>query len=145
MAGPMRELCIEANRENMQAVQDFVKEALEKNSKCTRKDLLKIHMVVDEVFGNISDYAYGDSIGPVRVQVDVDEEDEAAVLVFMDEGTPFDPLSEVSPDITAPASKRSIGGLGIFMVKNAMDDISYEYKDEMNVLTMKKRMGEKDA
>ena len=141
----MREMRIEASRKYMQTVQDFVKEELEKNPVCTRSDKLKIHMVVDEIFGNICDYAYTDAPGEITVWVDTDSSAEMVKFVFSDEGTPFNPLLLDDPDITLPASERSIGGLGLFMVKNAMDDISYESKEGKNILTIIKRIGEKDA
>ena len=44
------------------------------------------------------------------------------------------------PDVTLSANERDIGGLGIFMTKNLMDDVSYEYKDGQNILTLKKEL-----
>lgn len=55
-----------------------------------------------------------------------------------DSGIPFDPLAKPDPDITLSAEERQIGGLGIFMMKMTMDDVSYVYKDGQNILTMKK-------
>ncbi len=140
----MKELRVEADHKYMQTVQDFVKEALEKNPECSRKDMLEIHMVVDEIFGNIADYAYDDKPGPVVISVDADEEGEIE-LIFSDEGKPYDPLSNEEPDVSLPARERSLGGLGIFMVKNVMDVLGYEYKNGRNIFTMKKRIGGKHA
>ena len=53
---------------------------------------------------------------------------------------PYDPLKKEDPDITLSAEERAIGGLGIFMVKKTMDEISYEYKDGKNILRIKKNM-----
>ena len=64
----------------------------------------------------------------------------AVVISFIDNGIPYDPLAKEDPDITLPAEERAIGGLGIFMVKETMDDISYEYKDGQNILTIKKNI-----
>ena len=56
----------------------------------------------------------------------------------MDSGVPFDPLAKEDADITLSAEEREIGGLGIFMVKQSMDEVSYEYTEGKNVLTIKK-------
>ncbi len=140
----MRELRVEADRKYMQTVQDFVNEDLENNPACSRKDVLEIHMVVDEIFGNIADYAYDDKPGPVIIAVDADKEGMIE-LTFSDEGKPYDPMSSEDPDVSLPARERSLGGLGIFMVKNVMDVLGYEYKNGRNIFTMRKRIGGKHA
>ena len=53
-------------------------------------------------------------------------------------GIPYDPLAKVDPDITHSLEERDVGGVGIYMVKKTMDDISYEYKDGQNILRIKK-------
>ena len=55
-------------------------------------------------------------------------------------GTPFDPLAKPDPDILLSGEERGIGGLGILMVKKSIDEPSYEYKDEKNILTIKKEL-----
>ncbi len=52
----------------------------------------------------------------------------------------YDPLEKPDPDITLPAEKRPIGGLGIFMVKKIADEISYDYADGKNILVIKKNI-----
>lgn len=61
-------------------------------------------------------------------------------MVFTDSGIPFNPLQKSDPDITLPAESRSIGGLGIYVVKKTMDDVSYEYKNGKNILTIVKNI-----
>ena len=58
----------------------------------------------------------------------------------MDHGTPYDPLAKEDPDVTLSAEERDVGGLGIFMTKKFMDDVSYEYKNGQNILTLKKNL-----
>ena len=55
-----------------------------------------------------------------------------------DHGIPYDPLKKDDPDVTLSAEERAIGGLGIFMVKKTMDEITYEYKDGQNILSIRK-------
>ena len=66
--------------------------------------------------------------------MEVTENPMAVVITFIDNGIPYDPLAKADPDITKSADEREIGGLGIFMVKKSMDEISYEYKNGQNIL-----------
>ena len=72
------------------------------------------------------------------IGIDADKEAKSISIRFEDQGTPYDPLQNEDPDITLSADERPIGGLGIYMVKKSMDDVSYEYKDGKNILTIKK-------
>ena len=62
------------------------------------------------------------------------------IVTFIDRGVPYDPLNAAEPDITLSAEDRQLGGLGIYMVKKSMDEISYEYKDGKNILSIKKKL-----
>ena len=62
------------------------------------------------------------------------------MITFIDNGVPYAPLAKADPDITLSVEERGIGGLGIYMVKKTMDDVSYEYKDGRNILRIKKNI-----
>ena len=68
----------------------------------------------------------------------LDEGRGDVVIAFIDSGKAFNPLLKENPDITLSADERQIGGLGIYMVKEIMDSVVYEYKDAENHLTMVK-------
>ena len=72
--------------------------------------------------------------------MEVIEDPLAVVITFIDKGVPYDPLAKSDPNTTLSAEEREIGGLGIFMVKKTMDDITYEYKDGQNILKIKKNI-----
>ena len=59
---------------------------------------------------------------------------------FLDGGKPYNPLLNEDPNVTLTAEERSIGGLGIYMVKKSMDEIEYQYLEEKNVLTIRKKI-----
>ena len=59
-------------------------------------------------------------------------------ITFVDQGIPFDPLSRKDPDTSLGLEEREIGGLGIFLVRKTMDDVSYQYRDGKNILCLKK-------
>ena len=119
----MKELTIAATVENIETVTDFVNEQLEAFD-CPMKAQMQIDIAIDELFGNIAHYAYNPDVGEATVRVAVIE----------------DPLAKADPNATLSAEEREIGGLGIFMVKKTMDEITYEYKDGQNILAIKKSL-----
>lgn len=135
----MKELRIEATVENITAVTEFVDEQLESFG-CPMKAQMQIDIAIDELFGNIAHYAYNPEVGPATVRVEVIENPMAVVITFIDQGVPYDPLAKEDPDTTLSAEERSVGGLGIYMVKKSMDEISYKYENGQNILTIKKHL-----
>ena len=135
----MKELTIAATVENIDAVTDFVNEQLEALD-CPMKAQMQIDIAIDELFGNIAHYAYNPDVGEATVRVEVLEDPLSVVITFIDGGVPYDPLSAEDPDITLSAEERSIGGLGIFMVKKSMDEISYRYENGSNILSIRKKL-----
>ena len=135
----MKELTIAATVENIETVTDFVNEQLEVLD-CPMKAQMQIDIAIDELFGNIAHYAYNPEIGDATVRVEVIEEPLSVVITFIDKGVPYDPLKKEDPDTTLSVEERGIGGLGIYMVKKSMDDITYEYKDGQNILKIKKNL-----
>ena len=135
----MKELTVDAAIENIPAVTAFVEEQLEQYN-CPMKAQMQIDIAIDELFSNIAQYAYTPKTGKATVRVEVTENPMAVVITFIDNGIPYDPLAKADPNVSLPADERQIGGLGIFMVKKSMDDISYEYKDGQNILTIKKHI-----
>ena len=135
----MKELNIAATVENIETVTDFVNEQLEALD-CPMKAQMQIDIAIDELFSNIAHYAYNPEIGQATVRVEVIEDPLAVTITFIDNGVPYDPLAKADPDTTLSAEEREIGGLGIYMVKKSMDDITYEYKDGQNILAIKKNL-----
>lgn len=135
----MKELTIAAVVENIDTVTEFVNVQLEALN-CSMKAQMQIDIAIDELFGNIAHYAYNPDVGSATVRVEVTEEPLAVIITFIDGGVPYDPLKNVDPDISLSAEDRQLGGLGIYMVKKSMDEISYEYKDGKNILSIKKKL-----
>ena len=135
----MKELTIDAITENIPTVTDFVNEQLETLG-CSMKIQMQIDVAIDELFSNIAHYAYNPEVGAATVRVEIIDEPLAAVITFIDNGVPYDPLKKEDPDTTLSAEERQIGGLGIYMVKKSMDGMFYEYKDGQNILTVTKKL-----
>jgi anti-sigma regulatory factor (Ser/Thr protein kinase) len=137
----MKEMTIDAVVEKIADVTDFIDEQLEKYD-CPKKTQMQIDIAVDELFGNIARYAYPSKKGMVTVRMEVDGRRQEASITFIDSGIPYDPLKKEDPDVTLSAEERSIGGLGIYIVKKSMDAVIYEYKDGQNILCIKKNFKE---
>jgi len=135
----MRELTLQATVDNIETVTDFVNEYLDE-VECSLKVQMQIAVVIDEIFSNIAHYAYTPSVGDVTVSVMVNKETKVLMLSFADSGVAYNPLVKEDPDVTLSAEERQIGGMGIFMVKKLMDDITYEYVEGRNVLTIWKKL-----
>ncbi|MBQ7186217.1 MAG: ATP-binding protein [Ruminococcus sp.] len=135
----MKEFETTALKDNLPEVLTFVEEQLTALG-CSKKIIMQIDIAVEEIFVNIASYAYDPQIGPAVIRTEITEEPLSVIISFVDSGRPYDPLARPDPDVHLPASERRIGGLGIFMVKKSMDDVSYEYKDGQNILTIKKQI-----
>ncbi len=133
------ELDIEATEENLDEVQKFVSEKVEAEN-CSPKTMMQINVAVEEIFVNIAHYAYAPEKGKATVRIEVSNDPLAVSITFIDHGIPYDPLAKTDPDVTLSAEDREIGGLGIFMTKRLVDDISYAYSDGKNILTLKKNL-----
>lgn len=122
---------------DIDAVTEFVEIELEKLD-CPMAIAMKLSVAIDEIFSNIVFYAYEGGSGPVTVQVRPQREPGGVTLLFVDEGVPYDPLAKEDPDVSLSAEERGIGGLGVFIVKQFMDDVRYEYTDGKNTLSLYK-------
>ena len=131
------EITLDAKVENVQQVTAFIDEELEKID-CPLKAQTQIDVAVDELFSNIAMYAYAPSIGTATVQLEIEDDPRAVVITFIDQGKPYNPLEKDDPDVTLSAEDRQIGGLGIFLVKKTMDDMTYRYEDGKNIVSIKK-------
>ena len=135
----MKELTLAATVENIETVTEFVNEQLEALD-CPLKTQMQIDIAIDELFGNIAHYAYNPETGDAPVRVEVVQEPLSVVITFIDKGVPYDPLSNADPDTGLSAEERGIGGLGIYIVKKSMDEITYSYRDGQNILSIRKRL-----
>jgi serine/threonine-protein kinase RsbW len=96
-----------------------------------------LKLAVDEACTNIVQHAYGGQGGEIEVTVEAEE--EGVRITLLDWGEAFDPGSIPTPDITASLEQRPLGGLGLFLMRQLMDEVHFEFDaDRGNRLTMKK-------
>ncbi|NCF27045.1 MAG: ATP-binding protein [Gammaproteobacteria bacterium] len=95
------------------------------------------HIIFDDLLNNVISYGFTDER---RHFIDVSLELTANSLIvsIADDGVPFNPLAEATPDTHLSIEDRQIGGLGIHLVINMVDDISYKRTADKNVLTLTK-------
>lgn len=137
-----QELSIEALVDNLPQVMQFTEECLE-TAGCPIRAQMQISLAVEEIFVNIASYAYASEgkKGQAVIRVETAGDPERIEITFMDWGVPYNPLEKEDPDVSASSKERKIGGLGIFLTKKSMDDVSYEYRDSMNILKLTKLLG----
>ncbi len=126
-----------AKTEQLDAAIAFVEAELDKID-CPMKSVMQITVCVEEMFVNVASYAYEGQ--PGEIELSVDDARDTVTITLTDAGIPFDPLAKEDPDITLSADERNIGGLGIFMVKKSMNEVSYERKNDRNIFTMVKHI-----
>lgn len=99
--------------------------------------ILGINLALEEAVVNVVNYAYPEgTVGDIEMEVNADE--KAITFILRDHGKPFDPTAAKEVDITLSAEERQIGGLGIHLIRNYMDEVKYDYCDGQNVLTLVK-------
>lgn len=130
-------LKIPAKLERMDDVLAFVDTVIDPYDP-TPQVSMQLRMAMEELYVNIAHYAYQTDDGWAEIRGSV--ENGVATFTLIDAGVPFDPLAKPDPDITLSAEERQIGGLGIYMVKSTMDEVTYEYSNGCNQLTIRKHM-----
>jgi anti-sigma regulatory factor (Ser/Thr protein kinase) len=131
----MEQITLPANVDRLTNVFRFIDNAM-RESVPDEEQQNNVKTAVEEIFVNIAHYAYPSCEGDVTVSVSVTP--DKFTIEFKDSGMPYNPLDKSDPDLSLPADEREIGGLGIYLVKNIMDEVSYEYRDRQNVLTIEK-------
>ena len=136
----MKTLCVPANLEQYEVVEDFILNQLPQGGHST-DDMLAFRLAAEEVFMNIVSYAYGPDGGDMIISCELKEPEHALTVKFTDKGVKFNPLEIGEPNLDAPLEERDIGGLGIFLTTMHMDDVHYNFENETNNLTMTRKLG----
>jgi len=132
-------MTVTAQIENLDKVVEFVLHRPQILS-CPKKTQMQLRLAIEEIFVNISSYAYDPSVGPAEIRSEILEDPLRVVIQFLDGGRPFDPLAKEDADTSADALFSREGGLGILLVKETMDSVSYTYENGRNILTVRKNL-----
>ncbi len=126
-----------ARHDHLRAISSFVMDAI-KDSPFDSRQRYAIDLAVDEACSNVIDHAYGgDEKGEIRLSLDLNE--TGLKLSIQDDGAPFDPDCVIEPDLTSPLETRCERGLGVYLIRNLMDEVVYDFSSPgVNQITMVK-------
>lgn len=99
------------------------------------KRINEIEIAAEEALVNIFHYAYQGQGGDVEISCKV-ERGRTFTIEIIDSGMPFDPFSVSEPDTTLDVAERQIGGIGVFLIKKLMDEVTYQRDNNKNILTL---------
>lgn len=102
-----------------------------------QKTALQLGLALEEVTVNIVKYAFRDNRGQ-DIEIGIAKRPLIMIIHVIDKGGPFNPMESPVPDTQAPVEDRPIGGLGLFLVKKIVDEITYERDGDRNHLTLVK-------
>ena len=102
---------------------------------------MNLNLVIEEMVTNVIFYAYPKDVeAEIELLVKSDNDDKQLTFVLSDHGKPFDPTTRETTDLSVNPAERDLGGMGIFIVKNIMDEVTYQRLEDKNLLTMTKNI-----
>jgi sigma-B regulation protein RsbU (phosphoserine phosphatase) len=105
---------------------------------------MKFNLALEEIFNNVISYGYRDE-DKHEIQIRIELVNNRLTVTIEDDGVPFNPLSAKTPDTRSSLEEREIGGLGIHLVRNFVDNISYDRRIDKNILTLVKQLDPEDV
>ncbi|MFP4368956.1 MAG: ATP-binding protein [Candidatus Kapaibacterium sp.] len=132
-----KKLVLKNNIKDIEKLNETV-EAFLKEGIIPEEDFFNINLALEEVFTNISSYGFKDGREHI-IEINFIIDEKGIEITVTDDGSEFDPLAVPDPDLNTPAEEREIGGLGIYLVKKLMDDVSYEHENGLNKLSIIKK------
>ena len=133
-----RHLVLHNDIQQIPQLADFV-ETIAQEKHLSQSLAMGINLALEEAVSNVILYAYPKETDGL-VDVEAILRKDSLEFIIVDSGVPFNPTAAPDVDTTLPAEERSIGGLGIHLVRELMDSVSYERKDEKNYLIMIKKL-----
>lgn len=133
----MKEIKVPASIDSLEDVLQELDAILE-SVECPPAVQIQLDVALEEMFVNIANYAYS-GVESAEAEIVFDTFESGITVTLTDSGVAFDPLAKPDPDITLSAEERQIGGLGIYMVKKSMDEVSYNRLDDKNIFSMTKK------
>jgi sigma-B regulation protein RsbU (phosphoserine phosphatase) len=133
-----RHLILHNDIQQIPQLAEFV-ETIAEEKNLDQATAMSLNLALEEAVTNVIVYAYPDGIdGLVDIEAYIRE--DHLEFIISDSGKPFDPTAAPQADVTLGVEDRKIGGLGIYLVRNIMDTVSYRYENGKNILTMIKKI-----
>ena len=133
-------LKVKSDREELDGITSAV-EAFSADEDWSTDLLFRINLVIEELVLNIIDYGYDDNDHEIELNFNSDA--NSVTIDITDEGRAFDPLNDApEPDVNSPLEDRHVGGLGVYLARTMMDELTYRRENSRNHLTLVKRREE---
>ncbi|MFA4860996.1 ATP-binding protein [Methanoregula sp.] len=129
-------LTIKPDLNEIDAISSALDEVMKKHA-FSEEEILDTQLAVEEAVTNVIVHGYDGRDGEIGVTIRATR--GIVEIQIEDSALPFDPLTLPEPDLTGDIDERRIGGLGIFLIRQVMDEIVYRYENEKNILVMVKR------
>lgn len=126
-------ITVQVSIDNLEKVFAFVDPLLDQSG-CPKKIKAQFHIVIDELFSNISYYSESKS-----VSISCAADSQGAEITFTDRGVPYNPFESEDPDVSLSVEEREEGGLGVYITKKLMDKTTYDFLDNKNIVTIYKK------
>jgi serine/threonine-protein kinase RsbW len=123
--------------ESLQDFREFIKEHCASVPGVTDETLYDVQLAVDEACTNIISHGYA-GIEPGSIILDLDIDPDKLIASLTDFGRSFEPSSAPVPDINAPLEERELGGFGLFLIQQSMDDMNYQVSEDGNKMILTK-------
>ncbi len=137
----MRTMSFPGRYESLAEIATFVRQAGE-DAELSNFDIYAVETAVDEACSNIIEHGYeGEDLGEITVSVEITG--ESLTVILKDGGRSFDPSGIPDPKLNAPLEEREAHGLGLYFMKQLMDEVRFDFDPSGNTLTMVKRKGAK--
>ena len=136
VADAVIQIHLPAELDRLPELLDPVRQAAEQAG-LTEAQIMRLELAVEEALVNLCNHAYADRTepGPADCRIVVDP--EGLWVEIIDEGPPFDPLARPDPNTTLGLDEREPGGLGVFLIKQLVSEVSYRRQEDRNVLTIR--------
>jgi anti-sigma regulatory factor (Ser/Thr protein kinase) len=132
-------LVVQAHMSEMPRVLEFITIHARKAGMDDR-GVYHCQLAVDEVCANVMEHAYRDGRKHRPIYLTTSAQIGLLTIIVADEGPPFDPLTQPSPDPATTFTRDKPGGWGIHLVRRVMDEVAYRYADGRNILTLYKEI-----
>jgi len=136
-----KKLELTGNLEQLDRLKVFI-ESIGEEMKLPKMLVTQLNVALEEAISNILLYAFKDKKDDEDKNITLCAEviDNQLIFTLKDSGSPFDPTLTHDPDITLSAEEREIGGLGIFIIKQIMNEVTYSRVENKNVFILKKKL-----
>ncbi len=131
----MRELRIEADLANLVTVAEFVSVCCEQ-WRIDESNIHKIQLAIDEAVTNIIEHAYNGGDGEIVLRCWIAA--HHFYVKLLDRGEGFEQEDVIQPNITGSLAERDVGGLGLYFMRQLMDEVHFESHEGVNTLQMVK-------